>query len=80
MRHAIRILFPVWPFKTSLTSAVWGRCTPAAIRHAGDLLGSIQQEVLFAEVVDVEANFIFSLLYSHHVAVLHLSRRLAVHF
>lgn len=73
------LMFLVWPFKTSLTSAVWRRCTPAAIRQTGDLLRSIQQEVLFTEVVDVKAGFIFNLLDSHHVAMLHLSGRLAVH-
>lgn len=62
------------------SSTVWGRCTPAAIGQTGDHLGSIQEEVLFAQVVDVKAHFILSLLDSHYIALLHLCRRLAVHF
>lgn len=61
------------------TSAVWRRCAPAAVGQAGDLLGSVQQEVLLAQVVDVKADLIFSLLHGHHVALIHLTRRLAVH-
>lgn len=58
---------------------MWRRCAPAAVGQAGDLLGSVQQEVLLAQVVDVEADLILSLLHRHHVALVHLTRGMAVH-
>lgn len=78
--HRISVfLIHLYINRAALTSAVWGRRTPAAIGQAGDLLVSIQQEVLFTEVEDVKADLVFSQLDGDRVAVVHVWRRLAVH-